>query len=118
MYFISETEGRRFNKERPAHTKKHGGRSIGRGAAQTGNRPPANHNAFNPPQDRREKSGRGDGRPQSKYPGMNDPYGIDIAPLNIFENEVIPIGVHNLSKSFRPNYGYNPCSILGDKVYS
>ena len=34
---------------------------------------------------------------------MNDPFDIDIAPMNIFENQVIPVGVHNLSKSFRPN---------------
>ena len=33
-------------------------------------------------------------RPHVKPPGMN---GIDIAPLNIFENQVIPVGVHNLS---------------------
>ena len=68
-----EERGRRFYKERPAQTQKHGGRSIGRGAAQSGNRPPAKPNAFNSPQDRREKSGRGDGRPQrpqSKSPGL------------------------------------------------
>ena len=34
---------------------------------------------------------------------MNDPYDLDIAPLNVFENQVIPVGIHNLSKSFRPN---------------
>ena len=53
--------------------------------------------------DRRDKTGRGNARPNSKPPGMNDPYGIDIAPLNIFENQVVPVGVHNLSKSFKPN---------------
>ena len=31
---------------------------------------------------------------------MKDPYVIDIAPLNIFENQLIPVGVHNLFKSF------------------
>ena len=35
--------------------------------------------------------------------GENDPYDMSIAPLNLFENQVIPIGLHNLSKSFRPN---------------
>ena len=54
----SEGGGRRFYKEHTAQTKKHGGRSTRRGAAQTGNRPPANPNAFNRPQDRRDKSGR------------------------------------------------------------
>ena len=29
-----------------------------------------------------------------------DCYGLDIAPMNIFENQVIPVGIHNLSKSF------------------
>ena len=116
----SEERGRRFYKDCPAQqhfNKKQGGRSTGRGgsAAHSGNRPPANPNAFNPPQDRREKSGRGDERPQSKSPGMNDPYGIDIAPLNIFENQVIPIGVHNLSKSFRPNMATIRVLSLGTK---
>ena len=32
-----------------------------------------------------------------------DPYSSDVAPMNIFENQVIPIGIHNLSKSFQPN---------------
>ena len=34
---------------------------------------------------------------------MNNPYGIGIAPLNRCENQVIPVGVHNLSKNFRPD---------------
>ena len=46
---------------------------------------------------------------------MNDPYGIDIAPLNIFENQIIPIGVHNLSKSFRPNMATFRVLSLGTK---
>ena len=111
-----EERGRRFFKERPNQGKRQGGKSSGRGSAQqSGNRPLANPNAFQPPHDRREKSGRGDGRPQSKSPGMNDPYGIDIAPLNIFENQVIPIGVHNLSKSFRPNMATIRVLSLGTK---
>ena len=28
---------------------------------------------------------------------------MSIAPLNIYENQVIPIGIHNLSKRFRTN---------------
>ena len=42
-------------------------------------------------------------RPAFKSGGEVDPYSLDIAPMNIFENQVIPIGIHNLSKSFRPN---------------
>jgi len=38
--------------------------------------------------------------------GENDPYDMSIAPLNIYENQVLPIGIHNLSKSFRPNLFY------------
>ena len=30
---------------------------------------------------------------------MNNPFGIDIALLNIFENQVIPVGVHDMFKS-------------------
>ena len=35
--------------------------------------------------------------------GENDPYDMSIAPIFIYENQVLPIGIHNLSKSFRPN---------------
>ena len=38
-----------------------------------------------------------------KTGGRVDPYSPDVAPMNIFENQVVPIGFHNLSKSFRPN---------------
>ena len=67
-------------------------------------RPPqqSNTRAFPAASERRDTPGRGAGRPNSKFSGMIDPYGIDIAPLNVFENQVIPIGIHNLSKSFRP----------------
>ena len=43
------------------------------------------------------------GRTAVRPPGDLDPYSPDIAPMNIFENQIIPIGIHNLSKSFRPN---------------
>ena len=46
--------------------------------------------------------GRG-GRPFVRQTGENDPYDMSIAPLFIYENQVLPIGIHNLSKSFRPN---------------
>ena len=34
---------------------------------------------------------------------LYDCYGIDVAPMNIFENQVIPFGIPNISKSFTPN---------------
>ena len=108
--FICSTsdDGERF-------AKKQGAKNPSRGAEQSGYRPPANPNAVQSAQEQRQKSGRGDRRPQSKSPGMNDPYGIDIAPLNIFENQVIPVGVHNLSKSFRPNMATIRVLSLGTK---
>ena len=42
-------------------------------------------------------------RPSFKSGGTIDPYSPDVAPMNIFENQVIPTGMHNLSKIFRPN---------------
>ena len=38
----------------------------------------------------------------SVYHGEQDVYGIDEAPLFIFENQVIPVNIHNLLNSFRP----------------
>ena len=35
--------------------------------------------------------------------GEKDPYDMSIAPIFIYENQVLLIGIHNLSKSFRPN---------------
>ena len=35
--------------------------------------------------------------------GENDPYDMSIAPIFIYENQMLPIGIYNLSKSFRPN---------------
>ena len=32
-----------------------------------------------------------------------DPYSNDIAPLAIFKKQVVAVGIHNISKSFRPN---------------
>ena len=68
--FISDSERRdethdddrerRFSREQlsPRQFKKQGGRHSGRGATQSGYRPPANPNAFNPSQERREKEVR------------------------------------------------------------
>ena len=35
--------------------------------------------------------------------GKTDPYDIHITLLHIFENQVVPVGLHYLSKSFKPN---------------
>ena len=66
--------------------------NVGRGSQQKGG------------QFRGRASNRGRGGQRShKRAGENDPYDMTIAPLNIYENQVIPVGLHNLSKSFRPN---------------
>jgi len=64
---------------------------------------------------RRDKPGRGEARPNAKLSGMHDPFDIDIAPMNIFENQVVPVGIHNLSKSFRPNMATIRVLSLGTK---
>ena len=58
--------------------------------------------------------GRG-GRPFVRHTGENDPYDVSIAPLFIYENQVLPIGIHNLSKSFRPNLATIRVLSLGTK---
>ena len=47
--------------------------------------------------------------------GETDPYDMTIAPLNIYENQVIPVGLHNLSKCFRPNLSTIRVLLLGTK---
>ena len=37
-------------------------------------------------------------RPAFKSGGEVDPYSPDFAPMNIFENQIISIGIHNLKK--------------------
>ena len=100
----------------PTPSKGHGRpKHRARGGASNAARPPASSDKHFSADDSREKLGRGDGRPNSKPLGMNDPYGIDIALLNIFENQIIPVGVHNLSKSFRPNMAAIRVLSLGTK---
>ena len=82
-------------------------RNQARSGASFAARPPASSDKQFSARERREKLGRGGGKPNSKPPGMNDPYGIDIAPLNIFKNQIVPAVVHKLSKSFRPNKAYS-----------
>ena len=43
------------------------------------------------------------------------PFDMFIAPMNIYENQVLPIGIHNLSKSFRPNLATIRVLLLGTK---
>ena len=60
--------------------------------------------------------GRGNNRGRGgQRTGENDPYDITIAPLNLYENQVIPVGLHNLSKSFRPNLSTIRVLSLGTK---
>ena len=40
----------------------------------------------------------------TKQSGIFDAYCMNVAPLNIFENQVLPVGLHDISKSFRPNW--------------
>ena len=42
-------------------------------------------------------------RSYTKPSGIFDAYCMNVARLNIFENQVIPTGLHDVSKSFRPN---------------
>ena len=60
--------------------------------------------------------GRGSGqRCFYRNTGENDAYDLSIAPLNIFENQMIPISLHNLSKGFRPNLSTIRVLSLGAK---
>ena len=91
--------------------------SSERGAMRKEQRPPPMQakETFQGSATRRDKPGRGDAGPNAKPWGMNDPFDIDIAPMNIFENQVIPVGVHNLSQSFRPNIATIRVLSLGTK---
>ena len=40
---------------------------------------------------------------------------MDSAPLNIFENQVLPTGLHDISKSFRPNLATTRVFSMGTK---
>ena len=52
---------------------------------------------------------------QPVFKPFYDCYGIDVAPMNIFENQVIPMGMHNISKSFKPNLDTIRVLSLGTK---
>ena len=64
---------------------------------------------------RGNNTGSGSGRSYTKHSGEFDAYCMDVAPLNIFKNQVIPMGLHNLSKSFKPNLETSRVFSLGTK---
>ena len=51
----------------------------------------------------------------TKHSGIFDAYCMDSAPLNIFENQVIPTGLHDISKSFKPNLATTRVFSMGTK---
>ena len=54
-------------------------------------------------------------RPFIRNTGENDPCDMSIALMNIHENQVRRIGIHNLSKSLRPNLANIRVLSLGTK---
>jgi hypothetical protein len=52
--------------------------------------------------------------PPSGY-ASTDPYSIHRAPMHIFENQVIPVQIHNLSKTCVPNLVVNRILSMGTK---
>ena len=59
---------------------------------------------------------RGGSKPNNlKVSGENDAYCMEVAPLNIFENQVVPTGLHNFSKIFRPHVATTRVFSLGLK---
>ena len=62
----------------------------------------------------RGRCGRGS-RQFIRNQGEFDAYSMDVAPINIFENQVIPVGLHNLSRSFKPNLTTTRVFSLGTK---
>jgi hypothetical protein len=61
------------------------------------------------------RSGYGSGWSYTKHSGEFDTYCMDIAPLNVFENQVVPMGLHNLSKTFKLNVATTRVFSLGMK---
>ena len=86
----------------------------------TNNAPMGGH-AFNAGrnQPRGQLRGRGRGgrfkRGFTRHSGIFDAYCMDTAPINIFENQVLPTGLHDVSKSFRPNLATTRVFSMGTK---
>ena len=72
--------------------KQDGQKQQAYGGASHASRPPAGSGKHLFAKEWREKPGGGGERPNLKPSAMNHPYGIDIAPLNVFENQIIPFG--------------------------
>jgi len=51
----------------------------------------------------------------TRHSGIFDAYCMDTAPINIFENQVLPTGLHDISKSFRPNLATTRVFSMGTK---
>ena len=72
------------------------------------------HRGSNNGRNSRGRGRRGRGN-FARSQGENDAYSMDVASFNIFENQIIPVGLHNLSKSFRPNLTTTRVFALGTK---
>ena len=83
--------------------------------SQADNRPPASHNVSLFAAKRREKPGRGGARPYVKTSGESDRYGIDIAPLKIFENQGDQLELITCLSRSVPIW---QTSVFGNKLYS
>ena len=55
------------------------------------------------------------GRSNFKHPGEFDAYCMNVAPLNIFKNQVVLMGLHNFSKTFNSNVATTRVISLGMK---
>ena len=60
-------------------------------------------------------SGKGSCSKRGKCKLDFDCNGICILPMNVFENQVIPVGIHNFSKGFRPNLATIRVASMGTK---
>ena len=80
----------------------------------TDKRPSANNNNAPGSANERERLGRGGPRPYVRNSGVCYPFGFNIT-LNTIKKQVIPVGFHNFSKSFRPNMATIRVLSLGTK---
>ena len=52
---------------------------------------------------------------QTRFEPYYDCYGIDVTPMHVFDNQVIPVRIHNASKKFKPNLDTIRVLSLGTK---
>ena len=62
-------------------------------------------------------SGKGSFSKTGNNKPVFDRYGMDFNPMNTFKNQVIPVEIHNISKSFRPNLATIRVLSLGTKCF-